>query len=1142
MRICPSCGATNPARARFCLECGAPLDAVGELGPEERRVVTVLFCDIVGFTARSDRADPEEVKETLRLFHTSTQREIDRHGGTVVEFLGDGVLAAFGAPTAHEDDPERAVRAGLRIQQAIAELNAKDPELALTIRVGIETGEAVVSFAPGPQVGGNVTGDVTNAAARLQALAPPGGVVVGELAHRATVGLFHYRELEPALVKGKMEPLALWQPLASRSRPPEEARRRFRTPLVGRLDEMEMLERLLLRTTRELVPGFAVVVGEAGVGKTRLVTELAGRADDLGELIRWRQGRPHPYGEGVAFSALGDIVKSEAGILGSDTAGEAREKIQASLERSELPAVERESLLEILAPLVGARPVPASEGDEWTGRGVAEGDRTETFARWRRYLELLASDHPLVLVLEDLHQASNAFLDFVDDVLAWSAGLPMLVIAVGRPELLDRRPDWATWPGTNLLEVTPLPAREQRQLVHLFLQDVPLPPETIETVVERSEGIPLYAQEFAAMLRERADLPGESLAETSVPHSLRTLIAARLDSLPPQARVTLQDASIVGRTFWTGILEAMSAEPPETTRSTLDDLEEAEAVRRVDPSTFEGEREYAFSHALVRDAAYAQIPRRVRAAKHRAIAEWIERIAGDRVLDQAEVLAHHFGEAESLSRASGDGRTADELLGPTSRYLRLAAERALGLDAEHAHQLYERAISLLPPGHPDRARTLRDAGVAATALGRFEEGERLLRAALADYQERDDQTGRADVMVAMSRNFFERGEIEAVDSLLLVALGLLEELEPGPALARAYARYAGHLFVVGDYVGSLRRAEQGLTLARQLGLEREEVVALNYVGASRSYLGERDGLTALRRAVERGIELGLGAETAIAMNNLADAVRFLDGPAPSLEVWRRLLAFCEERGLASMSSAARNGVIQALFDLGGWDELLTLAAEADAWDRTHGVSPLGTAALIMAGWVAMRRGEIDRAEELSRNLVDRVALLSYPEYEAPAFVLVAEVALARGDHVLAFELLGRFEAATETDRLFRTTMLPVVARLLVALEDVERLRRFVAGAPDQVSTRERLSLESAKAELEMADGDMENAAGTLRAAADAWSAYGMPLEVGQLLLRLARCERTLGRDADAATTVAQAIAVLEPLGARQVLDEVERLR
>ncbi|HEU4355136.1 MAG TPA: hypothetical protein VFT27_06060, partial [Actinomycetota bacterium] len=761
--------------------------------------------------------------------------------------------------------------------------------------------------------------------------------------------------------------------------------------------------------------------------------------------------------------------------------------------------------------------------------------------RLGRYLELLASDRPLVLVFEDLHQASGPFLAFVDHLLDWSSGLPMLVIVAGRPELLDLRPEWVRWSAATHVEVSPLPERQSRQLVALLLETTDLPAGTIDRVVERAEGIPLYAEEFARLVRERAQTPGADPGETVVPPTLRTLIAARLDGLPPEDRSLLQDAAVVGRTFWTGAVAAVQDVDPGRLDPLLEDLVDRELVQRVRPSTVRGEDEFAFSHALVRDVAYAQIPRRIRVVRHRAVGEWIERLAGDRVADRAEALAQHFGEALSLARAAGDERTANELLEPAVRYVRLAAERAMGFDAARGHRLYTMALSFLPEGHEDRARTLRDAGVTAAALGRFDEAEGFFRGALAEYQERDDQVGRADVMVAFSRLALERGDVESVGPLLDVALGLLEEREPGPALARAYARHAGYLLIVGDLERSLRRARQGLALARELDMGREEVLALNYVGAAQSYLGDPEGLGALREAVRRGRELGLGPETAIAMSNLADNLRYVAGPAASLAAWEEMMAFASERGLSTSVSWARAGQAGTLFDLGRWDEVLGIEPDAETWDRGHGVSQFGTAVRQLCGWIAIRRGDVDGAVARTQDMIVRAQRLGYAEYEAPAYTLLAEVALERGQEDEARAMLEGFTRTSEPDRLYRTSLMPVVARLLVRLGDLETIRRHLADPPPYVSERERLSLASARAVLAEAEGDATTAAEICRDAADDWRRYGMPIEVGQLLLALARCERAMGHKDEALAAARAAAEVLEELRAAPLLAEASGL-
>jgi class 3 adenylate cyclase len=420
-QTCPSCGEENPAHARFCLACGTPLSPPAEAA-EERKIVSVLFIDLVGFTDRSDRADPEDVRATLRPYHARVKREIERFGGTVEKFVGDGVMAVFGAPVAHEDDAERAVRAAFRIVDAIAELNEEKRELDLAVRGAVATGEAVVALNARPELGeGIVAGDVVNTAARLQNVAPVGGIVIDEPTMRVTEQSIEAEPLAPAALKGKAEPVALWQAVRARSRLGVDVEPATRTLLVGREHDVGVLRETYLRTLGESSVQLVTITGEAGVGKTRLVTELREFVDDQEEIVFWRQGRCLPYGEGITFWALGEIVKAQTGILESDGPEEAARKLDLTLEAA---GAHDEWLSAKLAPLVGL--------------AGSQGERAEAFVAWRRFLEALAAQRPLVLVFEDLHWADAPLLEFIEHLVDWSSGLPILVLCTARPELYAR--------------------------------------------------------------------------------------------------------------------------------------------------------------------------------------------------------------------------------------------------------------------------------------------------------------------------------------------------------------------------------------------------------------------------------------------------------------------------------------------------------------------------------------------------------------------------------------------------------------------------------------------------------------------------------------------------------------------------------
>ncbi len=529
--MCPSCARANADDARFCSGCGTALATPSPVR-EERKVVTCLFCDLVGFTARAERMDPEDVRRLLQPYHASVRSELERFGGTVEKFIGDAVMAVFGAPIAHEDDPERAVRAALAIRDQLTE------EGELEVRIGITTGEALVALDARPDAGeGMASGDVVNTAARLEAAAPSNRILVDETTFRATERAIEYAQAAAIAAKGKARPIDVWEAVRPRARVGVE--RLSGTPLVGRAEELALLRDTLARVIREREPQLVTLVGVPGIGKSRLVFELFEtiRAGELGPgLVLWRHGRSLPYGEGVTFWALAEMVKAQAGILESDRPGQAAEKLHAAVAAVVPAGVESEWVERHLRPLVGL------ESEEQS----AEDRHGEAFAAWRRFFEELAESRPLVLVFEDLHWADEQLLDFVDQLVDRARGVPLLALCTARPELLERRPAWGGGKvnaATTLLSA--LSDDETSELV-LSLLEHEIAPDVRERLLAHAGGNPLYAEEFSRALAER---PTAALPET-----VQGLIAARLDTLPPEEKAILQDASVLGRVFWLGAL------------------------------------------------------------------------------------------------------------------------------------------------------------------------------------------------------------------------------------------------------------------------------------------------------------------------------------------------------------------------------------------------------------------------------------------------------------------------------------------------------------------------------------------------------------------------------------------------------------
>jgi class 3 adenylate cyclase/S1-C subfamily serine protease len=682
MTACASCGHEAPDGAVTCPHCGA--DVTAPANPprrtDERRTVTTLFCDLVGFTALSERNDAEAVDAFLHRYYAVARQAIESYGGTVEKYIGDAVVAVFGVPALHEDDPERAVRAGLRLVDEIDALPGIGGQ-AVEVRVGVNTGEALVRLDVDPASGeGFLTGDAVNVAARLQSAAPPMAVAVGEATHAATAQVFAYDACHPVALKGKSKPLQAWLATAPLARSGAELRS-FSSAFVGREEELAALEALLAEAEDGRAVRLGLIVGEPGIGKSRLLAELARRLDDRPTLVTWRQGRCLPFGANVTFWALAEIVRSCAGILESDGVARAEARLEAALPEGP----ERDQTRARLRPLLGLE--------------AEEASREENFAAWRAFLEALAADGPAIVVIEDLHWADEAMLAFMDYLTQSSADVPLLVLATARPEVLE-----LTGPGAGFVAAAehvalgPLSGDETAQLVLACLGAKSLPVSLQAKLLEASGGNPLFAEELVRLLQDRDLLEGRGGkvalregAELPTPDSIGALIAARLDLLSAEHKGLLADAAVVGRTFWAGAAAAVGAREPAAVLDGLLELVAKELVRPERSSSIEGEREFLFVHALVCDVAYAQLTRADRAAKHAALARWLEERTAGRTEDLAEILAFHYGTALEMAGACGLFELEDELSEPTARYLALAGGRAAPLDAAAAAQHFARA-------------------------------------------------------------------------------------------------------------------------------------------------------------------------------------------------------------------------------------------------------------------------------------------------------------------------------------------------------------------------------------------------------------------------------------------------------------------
>jgi predicted ATPase/class 3 adenylate cyclase len=646
-------------------------------------VVSVLFVDLAGFTSRSERLDPEDVRAFLMPYYEGVRAEIERRGGTVEKFIGDAVMGLFGAPTAYGDDAERAVRAALAVRDWAG-------DEGLQVRVAVNTGEALVALdAVAAQGEPLVAGDVVNTAARLQAGAPVGGVVVGEETYAATRTAIDYRPAPPVIGKGKSEPIRAWlavEPLTGAGE-----RVLTRVPIVGRERELATLAGIWDRVTSERRPQLVTFVGPAGIGKSRLALEFATQVSSLGG--RALRGRSTPYGSSMPYSAFGHHVKQIAGVFDSDGLDDAREKLRTTLV--DLVGSEEEGAEHArhLALLLGL------------GEQDTVSDRETLFFSARVLLESVACREPILLLFEDIHWADPSLLDLIETLAARIRDVPIFLLALTRPELLSERPGWGGGlPAYTALPLERLSDEAAHDLAEGLLERAGLEADRVEAVARTAEGNPLFIEELAAALVERTtDEEGE------LPTSVRAIVAARLDALPPAERTLLLDAAVVGRVFWKGALARI--DDHRDLAALLGSLEQRDFVRREAVSRIQGDQQFGFKHGLIRDVAYQILPRASRRERHAEVAAFLAETTGE-VGQSNEALAYHWHEA-------GENKRAVDCL------IAAADQAGRGWAKAHAVALYRAALDLVPADDPQHSEVKRQLAVALMAVYHVDDAEHL---------------------------------------------------------------------------------------------------------------------------------------------------------------------------------------------------------------------------------------------------------------------------------------------------------------------------------------------------------------------------------------------------------------------------------
>jgi DNA-binding SARP family transcriptional activator len=1089
---------TRAPAVRVDIEPAAPpaAPAATPVVRAERKVITALFADLVDFTATAERLDPEDVQALQDPYWRHVRAEIERRGGTVEKFIGDAVVALFGAPTAHEDDPERAVRAAIAIREW-----ARKQE-ATQVRVGVTTGEALVRLGAQPLAGeGMASGDVVNTASRLQTAATANAILVDEATYRATRDAIEYGEAEAVTLKGKGAPVHAWQALHAQSRFGADLVRHAATPLVGRDRELDLLKDALARVRAERTPQLVTLVGVPGIGKSRLVFELMQAiSDDSRGTVTWLQGRSLPYGDGVSFWALGEIVKTQAGILETDAADHAQQKLAAAVEAAIGDAREAEWVEHHLRPLAGLG------GD---GEGPANPRHNESFAAWRRFFDALAERRPLVLVFEDLQWADDGLLDFIDSLVEWVGRVPLLVVASARPELLDRRPNWGGGKANAItLSLSPLSDEETSELVAALVDRATLTHRVGQELVAHAGGNALFAEQYARMWQERSHA-----VELRVPETVQGIIAARLDGLSAAEKALLQNASVVGKVFWEGAVTALDAAERSAHREGLHALERKEFVERARRSSVAGENEYAFRHMLLRDVAYGQIPRAARADKHRRAAAWIESLG--RVDDQAEMVAYHYVTAFEL--ASATGRTDDELTAKTVSSLIRAGARALSVNAFlTATAYYERGLDMLSADDARRPDLLFAHARALFAIADDRRTAALEQARTALVAAGDvESAGEADTLLAEVA--WIEGRRSAVDQHLERALALVGERAPSPAKARALAAAARFDMLGGRYESAIRLGREALEMAEGIGLNETRAHTLITMGLALHRSGDDTG----RGEIERGVELALAtnqlAAAARGYLNLAattDDLLSVIEPITASEQLSLRLGDVEEVRWARATRAS------VMFSLGRWDETLPLVdafiADCDAGKPHYleaGLRLVRARARLARDDPAGAIDDIERALGAARPAKDPQVLFS-----------------SLGDAAAVYTQLGRLDEARRLGRELLEADARAPRRSIDFVVVADRLglgdemREAFADAP-KPHPRDALLLAAAE--------------GRFAEAAEIAATFGRVLLVAELRVAGGEAALERGRDEEARELLQPALEFYRSVGATRFIREIE---
>jgi class 3 adenylate cyclase/tetratricopeptide (TPR) repeat protein len=1147
-RGCPSCGMSNPPTAKFCGECGALLTqgsataaaapgALREPATTERRLVSIMFADLVGFTSLSETRDPEDVRELLTEYFDTATRIVSRYGGVVEKFIGDAVMAVWGTPVANEDDAERAVRAALDLVAGVQAVGQEAGASQLRARAGVLTGEAAVNLAAQGQ--GMVAGDLVNTAARIQAQAEPDSVLVGESTMRATQAAIVYEDAGLHDLKGKAEPIGLWRArrvVALRGGAQKSTG--LEAPFVGRDREFRLVKDLFHASADQGRAHLVSVWGIGGIGKSRLSWEFSKYVDGLAGGVWWHRGRCLPYGEGVTYWALAEMVRSRAGIAEAEDPASASEKLHATV-LEHVPDPEDQRWVEPrLSHLLGLEDRSTREPEE-------------LFSAWRLFFERMATAGPVVMVFEDLQWADRSLLDFIEYLLEWSRNHPLFVITLARPELQDKHPGWGAGKrNLTSLSLEPLADEAMRALLSGLVPG--LPDETTTAILERSEGVPLYAVETVRMLIDRGLLVDEGseyrptgpITALEVPESLHALIAARLDGLPTEERRLVQHASVLGKTFITEALAAISGTPSEDVVRMLESLQRKEVLGfQTDPRSPE-RGQFGFLQDLVKRVAYETLSRRDRKALHLAAARYLERSWTGEEGDIVEVVAHHYVQAY---QADTDAPDAADIKGSARSTLIKAGERAASL-AAHAEALsyFDRALELAddPVEQASIAERSGDAAMDAahsdTSRDRFERAIALFNAAGMRHAAARVSARLAELL------WVQLSKIDEALELMESSLAVLADEEPDEAIATLMAQAARFRYFRGELDDAARWVEQALAVAEPQQYPWVVSQALNTKSLVLKARGRsEESMALLKHALTIAEDHEIPDAISRAQFNLANELMVDDRYEEALAYDLKNLELALRLGRKNDATMAQVHMALDYMFLGRWDDLDRLLQEMPLTDSPD-QPPMEIVVHSAGVSVLLRRGRIEELERVVQALV-RIA---NPSDVQDRHWMHGSLGMLRWAQGRLEEALAEFEEALSTkDSIgLRTLSMPLVMAADVALElgrldAVDRLLQLAESAPPaEVGRLLRANVARLRARLAALAGDHEAAGPGFASAETVFREISSPFWLAATLQEHAEWLIGAGRDEEAEPLLEEARSIFERLGAQPWIERVDRAR